>query len=254
VPRRARTPWPSRARPLGLDPRSARTGTRCRRSAGAVFNTEPRRTEDPLRGVCPDARCCVHRLGLARSSALPQADGGRGAGQAPRHDPFAIFGTRPRRTPFPPNALPPSRSLTASCSPVDAPDGTAARPNAPESSRTSTSTVGLPQLSRICRACTEAIELIANRPARHRRWLPFSPLAHLLGFVPLPASFLAALALMIVLYLLLVELGKIRFYRVRPHGQPLARRRPSREHWIHHRAARRSIPGRPLRPPPSPPA
>lgn len=50
--------------------------------------------------------------------------------------------------------------------------------------------------------------------------LPFSPLAHVLGFVPLPAGFLAVLALMIVLYLVLVELGKVRFYRVRPHGQP----------------------------------
>jgi P-type Mg2+ transporter len=37
--------------------------------------------------------------------------------------------------------------------------------------------------------------------------LPFSPLAHVLGFVPLPAGFLAALAVMIVIYLVLVELG-----------------------------------------------
>ena len=74
--------------------------------------------------------------------------------------------------------------------------------------------------------------------------LPFSPLAHVLGFVPLPAGFLAALAVMIVIYLVLVELGKLRFYRVRPHGAPLARRRPEREHWIHHRATRWSIPGR----------
>jgi Mg2+-importing ATPase len=81
--------------------------------------------------------------------------------------------------------------------------------------------------------------------------LPFSPLAHVLGFVPLPAGFLAALAVMIVLYLVLVELGKIRFYRVRPHGPPLARRRPDREHWIHHRATRWSIHGRPRRPTPA---
>jgi Cation transporting ATPase, C-terminus len=37
--------------------------------------------------------------------------------------------------------------------------------------------------------------------------LPFSPLAHVLGFVPLPAGFLAALAVMIVIYLVPVELG-----------------------------------------------
>ena len=82
--------------------------------------------------------------------------------------------------------------------------------------------------------------------------LPFSPLAHVLGFVALPASFLAALAVMIVIYLVLVELGKLRFYRVRPHGPPVARRRPEREHWIHHRATRWSIHGRPRRPMPAP--
>ncbi|MHB1568719.1 MAG: magnesium-translocating P-type ATPase [Solirubrobacteraceae bacterium] len=81
--------------------------------------------------------------------------------------------------------------------------------------------------------------------------LPFSPLGHVLGFVPLPAGFLAALAVMIVIYLVLVELGKLRFYRVRPHGPPVARRRPEREHWIHHRATRWSIPGRPHRPTPA---
>jgi P-type Mg2+ transporter len=74
--------------------------------------------------------------------------------------------------------------------------------------------------------------------------LPFSPLAHLLGFVPLPAGFLAALAVMIVLYLVLVELGKVRFYRARPTGSTVPRRRPRREHWIQHRATRWSIPGR----------
>jgi P-type Mg2+ transporter len=81
--------------------------------------------------------------------------------------------------------------------------------------------------------------------------LPFSPLAHVLGFVALPASFLAALAAMIVLYLVLVELGKLRFYRVRARGPPITRRRPDREHWIRHRATRWSIPGRPRRPLPA---
>jgi Mg2+-importing ATPase len=81
--------------------------------------------------------------------------------------------------------------------------------------------------------------------------LPFSPLAHVLGFVPLPAGFLAALAVMIVIYVVLVELGKLRFYRVRPHAPPVARRRPEREHWIHHRATPWSIHGRPRRPMPA---
>src|SRR6266508_2675064 len=45
----------------------------------------------------------------------------------------------------------------ASCSPVDAPLGTAARPVAPLSSVTSASMVGLPRLSRISRATTSSI-------------------------------------------------------------------------------------------------
>src|SRR6185312_5403244 len=39
----------------------------------------------------------------------------------------------------------------ASCAPVDAPDGTPARPRDPSARTTSTSTVGLPRLSRISR-------------------------------------------------------------------------------------------------------
>ena len=80
--------------------------------------------------------------------------------------------------------------------------------------------------------------------------LPFSPLARVLGFRALPATFLGALAMMIVVYFVLVELGKLRFYRVQPHGPPVARHRPEREHWIHRRATRWSIPGRPHRPRP----
>src|SRR5918996_1413212 len=56
-------------------------------------------------------------------------------------------------TPFPPNRLAsPSRSSTASCSPVEAPDGTAARPVAPSASTTSASTVGFPRESSTSRA------------------------------------------------------------------------------------------------------
>jgi Mg2+-importing ATPase len=78
--------------------------------------------------------------------------------------------------------------------------------------------------------------------------LPFSPFADVLGFTALPAGFLAALAAMIVVYLVLIELGKRRFYRVIPPGPPIARRRPERERWIHHRASRWSIPTRPHHP------
>src|SRR5690606_26662313 len=51
----------------------------------------------------------------------------------------------------------PSRSSSASNSPVEAPLGTAARPAAPLSSTTSASTVGLPRESRISRARTSRI-------------------------------------------------------------------------------------------------
>src|SRR5260370_22455903 len=53
--------------------------------------------------------------------------------------------------------LSPSRSSRASCSPVEAPEGTAARPSAPPASSTSASTVGLPRESMTWRACTRAI-------------------------------------------------------------------------------------------------
>jgi Mg2+-importing ATPase len=42
--------------------------------------------------------------------------------------------------------------------------------------------------------------------------LPFTPLAHLFGFTPLPAAFLAILGVMVVIYLALVELGKYFFF------------------------------------------
>ena len=63
-------------------------------------------------------------------------------------------------TALPPYSSPPSRSSTASYSPVDAPDGTAARPRAPESSTTSTSTVGLPRESSTCLPWTLSIAAI----------------------------------------------------------------------------------------------
>src|SRR5918998_1344380 len=73
---------------------------------------------------------------------------------------FPTFSTA-RSTPLPRYApASPSRSSTASNCPVEAPDGTAARPTAPDSSRTSTSTVGFPRESRIWRAPTAAIGLL----------------------------------------------------------------------------------------------
>src|SRR6266853_6122876 len=62
------------------------------------------------------------------------------------------------RTPLPRYFdLSPSRSSRASCSPVEAPEGTAARPSAPPSRMTSASTVGLPRESMSWRAWTLAI-------------------------------------------------------------------------------------------------
>ena len=72
--------------------------------------------------------------------------------------------------------------------------------------------------------------------------LPYSPVAHLLGFTALPAAFFGFLVAMIILYLVLIELGKERFYRTEPAGPPLARPHPMRP--VHHRASRWSVSGR----------
>jgi Mg2+-importing ATPase len=71
--------------------------------------------------------------------------------------------------------------------------------------------------------------------------LPFSPLADALGFTAPPAGFFVFLAVAAVLYLVVVELAKRRFYRETPEAKPRARRRP--KHPIHHRASRWTIPG-----------
>jgi len=53
--------------------------------------------------------------------------------------------------------------------------------------------------------------------------LPFiPPLAHLFGFTPLPVAFLGVLLLMIATYLVLVEIGKRRFFRLERQGRVLA--------------------------------
>jgi Mg2+-importing ATPase len=73
--------------------------------------------------------------------------------------------------------------------------------------------------------------------------LPFiPPVARLLGFTPLPAAFLGILAAMIATYLLLVEMGKRRFFRLEGEGRPLAVRLSPRHRrirrvatrWSHH--------------------
>src|SRR5207245_6978833 len=88
-------------------------------------------------------------------------------------------------TPFPiQRFLSPSRSSIASFSPVEAPDGTAARPRAPLSSVTSASIVGFPRESRICRPLISRIALMlppqaaekdqySTRPAPARQDAPF---------------------------------------------------------------------------------
>jgi Mg2+-importing ATPase len=58
--------------------------------------------------------------------------------------------------------------------------------------------------------------------------LPYTGLAHLLGFTPLPATFFLILFGMVVVYLLLVELAKTRFYRT-PHAKAPRRTATHRE-------------------------
>ncbi len=53
--------------------------------------------------------------------------------------------------------------------------------------------------------------------------LPFTSFGHQLGFRPLPAAFFGFLIGMIVLYLLLVEIGKHYFYKVEAAAPPLVR-------------------------------
>jgi len=55
--------------------------------------------------------------------------------------------------------------------------------------------------------------------------LPYTGLAHLLGFTPLPLTFFLLLFAMVVVYLLLVELAKTRFYRI-----PAVSAEPSPDH------------------------
>ncbi len=69
--------------------------------------------------------------------------------------------------------------------------------------------------------------------------IPFiAPLARLFGFTPLPAGFLAIVGVMIATYLVVVEVGKRRFFRPEPGVAPLAAKRPARQRQIHRVATR----------------
>jgi Mg2+-importing ATPase len=70
-------------------------------------------------------------------------------------------------------------------------------------------------------------------------YLPYSPVNHVLGFKPLPAAFFGFLVGMVILYLVLVEVGKTIFYRHMPSGQPLAT--PVHHKRARHRASRWSV-------------
>jgi len=68
--------------------------------------------------------------------------------------------------------------------------------------------------------------------------LPATPLAHTLGFSPLPGAFFAALSGMVIAYLLLIEVGKRYFYRVARVTITAERRPYSRTRHLIRRAAR----------------
>src|SRR5713226_6926234 len=103
-------------------------------------------------------------LGVPSSSIIRRSNASCSAASIPRRRGAILLRTFSTavRTPLPPyRALSPSRSSWASCSPVEAPEGTAARPTLPEDTVTSHSSVGLPRLSRISRAWTSTISVMA---------------------------------------------------------------------------------------------
>lgn len=84
-------------------------------------------------------------------------------------------------------------------------------------------------------------------------WLPYSPLSSVLGFQPLPATFFLVLVVLVVSYLVVVEVAKVRFFAwdTRRAGRATA---PARLRGHHHRVARRAgrfIAHRPSKPTPT---
>ena len=140
-------------------------------AARATASEHPRIAFAPSRLLFGDPSSSTRSVSIARWSSASRP------ARAAAISPFT-FATAVS-TPLPRYALgSPSRSSTASCSPVDAPDGTSARPSAPESSTTSTSTVGFPRESKSWRAWTRPIALIvealpwrarSTRPGRRAR-------------------------------------------------------------------------------------
>jgi Mg2+-importing ATPase len=68
--------------------------------------------------------------------------------------------------------------------------------------------------------------------------LPFSPVAHVLGFTHLPLSFELILVLMVATYLALAEAGKARFFAPERGPSPIAPRRHSTVRRVHRLASR----------------
>ncbi len=60
--------------------------------------------------------------------------------------------------------------------------------------------------------------------------LPATPLAAALGFQPLPGAFFAVLAVMVLGYLVLIEIGKRIFYGTAVAGPPVVRHHDPRRH------------------------
>jgi P-type Mg2+ transporter len=69
--------------------------------------------------------------------------------------------------------------------------------------------------------------------------LPFTPVAHVLGFASLPLAFFLILLATIAAYLVLVELVKARFYAAQDRTGPAAPTHEQPHHRHIHRRARR---------------
>ena len=106
---------------------------------------------------------------------------------------------------------------------------------------------------------TRRVPFLSSRPSRAMIALPitcatigaiipFTPLAHTLGFATLPLAFFLILLGMIAAYLVLVELVKARFYAVqeRPHRAPPTHDERLQRH-IHRRARRFTVHAQPAR-------